>query len=1097
MVRVRWNYPGDRAAAAPARSVCATALMVWAGLVVADRPAHAICSPPTGDGVAVTCTGTTTDQGPGSNTGYGGGTQTGVTIAVQSGASVTGTSIGVDVGVGNTITNAGTITTGGSGIGNLYAINAAGDLTVVNSGTIGRVDLVIPSNTDQAGINISGGTLVVTNTAAGVIQGVTAIQAAGSPSTMTVSNSGLISGVVGGGGTGIFGDTVNLTNTATGTITADGYAISANTATIENYGTISAAVPGSGGTAISANALTLTNYASGTITADYTAVSGSQSPVLTVTNYGTISATGPGGTAIFGNQVDVTNSGSITGTGSGGAAIFTYTGSVTNTASGVIAGDAQAIASFGDMTVVNAGSITANGVAIQVLGNTTVTNSGTIAGGASFGAGVATIGPLTLTNTATGVISGDYAVSAGDYSTIVNAGTIAGTTFGISAGTGTSIYNSGTITGGFAAIEFCGCSSGGTLTLAPTSVIVGSVLGTGSQTLRLGGSGIGTFDAGLIGVGAQYDGFGTFAKVGASTWTLTGTNAAALPWTVQQGTLIVAGTLAASPFTVQGGTLVVNGTVGAVTLDGGALGGSGTVGTTAITNGTLSPGNSIGTITIAGNLTLGSGSTYLVEVSPSAADRTNVAGTATLAGTVQAVFSPGAYVPRSYTILHADGGRSGTFGSLITNNLPAFFAASLGYTPTDVSLTLTLNLGGAPGFNTNQHAVGVALDRVFNSGAGMSGAFSALLLSSAVPGGLTQLSGEIGTGAAQAAFRQTDQFLELMLDPFAGGRATGAGGVGPALAYAEPSRPARPTSPAVAAIGTFVKAPSLVPDVAPRWRVWAGGYGGDATFRGDSTVGSHDLGVRNWGIAGGADYLVAPNAVLGVALAGGEASYRLGSIGSGRSESIQLGAYGSYRAGPGYVSAALAAGWHDLHTDRIVAIPGVTDRLLADFSGQAIGGRLETGWRLALPSDIGITPFAAIRTQAFRTPTYAETDATGLAAFALRYDQNRTVDTRSELGARFDALAWRSVDAALTLRGRLGWAHDYSTERSIAASFVTLGPASGFTVLGASAGRDAALVSAGAELKLSRGITLRGSFDGQFAGSAQVWSGMGSLSVAW
>ena len=46
--------------------------------------------------------------------------------------------------------------------------------------------------------------------------------------------------------------------------------------------------------------------------------------------------------------------------------------------------------------------------------------------------------------------------------------------------------------------------------------------------------------------------------------------------------------------------------------------------------GTLAPGNSIGTLTVNGNLTFNAGSTYTVEFSPSAADRTNVTGAATL-----------------------------------------------------------------------------------------------------------------------------------------------------------------------------------------------------------------------------------------------------------------------------------------------------------------------------------------------------------------------------------------------------------------------------------------------------------------------------------
>ena len=126
----------------------------------------------------------------------------------------------------------------------------------------------------------------------------------------------------------------------------------------------------------------------------------------------------------------------------------------------------------------------------------------------------------------------------------------------------------------------------------------------------------------------------------------------------------------------------------AVTVNaGGTIGGNGTIGNTTINGGTLSPGNSIGTLTVQGNLVLTSAAAYLVEVSPTAADRTNVTGTASLAGTVQAVFGPGSSFARTYTILSAAGGLGGTrFNSLITTNLPAGFAASLSYTATDVAV---------------------------------------------------------------------------------------------------------------------------------------------------------------------------------------------------------------------------------------------------------------------------------------------------------------------------------------------------------------------------------------------------------------------------
>ena len=277
---------------------------VLGGLCGALLPASeslAACAPATGDNVTVTCLNTTINQGPGINTGYGAGNQNGLTINVQPGASVLGTSIGIDLNGNNTINNSGTISTNGTPVlGNAYGINTNGALTVVNSGTIGRTDLVIPGNNDLAGINTLGTDLVVTNTSTGVIQGTAAIQASGTPSVMTVTNSGLISGLVGGGGVGIFGDTVTLTNNASGTITADAVGVNANTATIYNYGTISAPAAGSFGTAINVNSLTLVNYASGVITGDGGAISGSFIPVATITNFGTISATGGLSTAIFG-----------------------------------------------------------------------------------------------------------------------------------------------------------------------------------------------------------------------------------------------------------------------------------------------------------------------------------------------------------------------------------------------------------------------------------------------------------------------------------------------------------------------------------------------------------------------------------------------------------------------------------------------------------------------------------------------------------------------------------------------------------------------------------------------------------------------------
>ena len=83
--------------------------------------------------------------------------------------------------------------------------------------------------------------------------------------------------------------------------------------------------------------------------------------------------------------------------------------------------------------------------------------------------------------------------------------------------------------------------------------------------------------------------------------------------------------------------------------------------TTIASGGTLAPGNSVGTLTVSGNLAFSAGSFYKVEVSATAADRTNVSGTATLTGaTVQAAAIPGSFRSQTYTILNATGGLGGT-----------------------------------------------------------------------------------------------------------------------------------------------------------------------------------------------------------------------------------------------------------------------------------------------------------------------------------------------------------------------------------------------------------------------------------------------------
>ncbi|RAI38991.1 hypothetical protein CH338_10845 [Rhodoplanes elegans] len=781
------------------------------------------------------------------------------------------------------------------------------------------------------------------------------------------------------------------------------------------------------------------------------------------------------------------------GGGGGGAGVILLQGGALGIAAAVTGGDGGLDAYYSRG---NGGS----GVVANAAAQVTVAGGITVAGGSSSGVGIGS-GGAGLVLSGGGTLENAGIIRGGDGGTFSSAQTWGGVTGGTGnggasgfvpyssapvrggvgvIGTGLSIVNAGTIAGGTGggvqanAIELSG--SNNRLELRAGSVITGNVVvagGGSNNVLAVGGTTASSFDVSQIGASVQYRGFDRFEKTGASAWTLTGTNTAALPWTVQQGALLVNGSLTNSTFTV----------------DGGLLGGTGTIGTTQINaGGTLAPGNSIGTITVAGNLTFASGGIYAVEVSPTTADRTNVTGTATLAGTVQATFAPGAYVNKRYTILHADGGRGGTtFSTLTTSGIPANYAASLGYDPTNVYLDLVGVLGhGSGGLPGNAQNVANAINGYFNNGGALPPNFVSLfgLSGASLTTALSQLSGEVTAGAQQAAFQLGNQFLSVMLDPLGYGRGgfAGAGGpAGAALGYAKSPR-------------IMGKAPAsdVVAAVPLGWSVWGSAYGGANKTAGDARVGSNDVTARTGGVMAGADYRVAPGTTLGFALGGGLTGWDAANgLGSGSGDAFQAGLYGVTRPGPWYLAGALSFTQQWAKTER-TAFAG--DRLEGRFAPQTYGGRLETGWRYVTPTG-AITPYGAVQVQRYHVPEFSEADLGG-GGYALAYAGRNTDAMRSELGARVEHFTLLSDQALLALHGRLAWAHDRISDPTMTAVFQAL-PGSSFAVAGATPASDLALLSAGAEVRLASGWALAARFDGELASQAQTYSGTGTLRYAW
>jgi len=242
-------------------------VLLLASFAMSGR-AKAVCTPtsPVND-TTVTCTGTT--DGQNGTAGYGSDTDSGNTINVLSGASVTGTVEGVLLHDG-TINNDGRIEATGDGF-----------------------------------IAISASTATVANSSSGTIRANGANSVAIEANTVNVTaNAGTIS-ANGENGIAIDAFTVNVTANA-GTISANGIAIDAFTANVTaNAGTISA--NGANGIAISAfGDVNVTNLRTGTISGNIAIQARGEN--------------GIGGTGVIGSTI--VNSGAIISTaGAGGTAI--------------------------------------------------------------------------------------------------------------------------------------------------------------------------------------------------------------------------------------------------------------------------------------------------------------------------------------------------------------------------------------------------------------------------------------------------------------------------------------------------------------------------------------------------------------------------------------------------------------------------------------------------------------------------------------------------------------------------------------------------------------------------------------------------------
>jgi autotransporter-associated beta strand protein len=739
----------------------------------------------------------------------------------------------------------------------------------------------------------------------------------------------------------------------------------------------------------------------------------------------------------------------------------------------------------------------------STAGGATITNNAFIQFNDSTSAGNATInsnpGAVTFTNSSTagnatltaafgGLISFTDTSLGGNATIITNTGGLTQFVTNANPDNARLITNTGGI------VDFSATSG----LVGNGQISAGSIEGAGtynlgSNQLTVGGNNLSTSVSGTISDGGSLGGTGaSLVKVGTGTLTLNGVNSYTGATVVDGGTLSVNGSILASS--------------GVNVNAGGTLGGNGIVGNTTINGGALAPGNSIGTLAVQGNLVLTAAATYMVQVSGASADRTNVTGTATLAGAVAVQPLSRVLATTTYTIMTA-AGTNGTFDAAFVNGNLAR-NARLSYAGGSVFLTLDPSLlsPSLSSANGNQTNVAATIDNALLAATNLPAGFNALfgLSGSSLNAALTQASGETAVGSQQTTFDAMGQFMGLLTDPFVAGRGAPVTASTGAPAYAEESDASsahastgrKRTGSERAAYAAINRKAPVRDTYDPRWSVWSAGFGGSQTTDGNAALGSNNTTSRVFGMAAGADYILSPRTIAGFALAGGGTNFGVANGGSGRSDLFQAGAFIRHNIGPAYLSGALAYGWQDIITDRSVMIAGV-DRLRAEFNANAFSGRVEGGYRFVTPwvGGIGLTPYAAGQFTTFDLPAYAEQVLSGVNTFALAYGSKSVTDTRSEFGVRTDK-SFAMQDAILTLRGRAAWAHDFNPDRNIAATFQTL-PGASFVVNGAAQASDSALTTASAEIKWMNGWSAAATFEGEFSSVTRSYAGKGVVLYVW
>ncbi|MBD1226429.1 autotransporter domain-containing protein [Xenorhabdus griffiniae] len=551
-------------------------------------------------------------------------------------------------------------------------------------------------------------------------------------------------------------------------------------------------------------------------------------------------------------------------------------------------------------------------------------------------------------------------------------------------------------------------------------------------------------------------GHGGLTKIGNGILELAGKNSTYKgPTLVEQGHLLVSGSIT-SDVTVQDNAILGgNGTVGSIMANAGA----------SIAPGNLSSDSvsSSGTLNVTHDVTFQAGSRYRVKVAPNSqgySDRIISNGLVTLkGGEVQVTLENSSnllskqevrsLLGQQYNILQANRGINGQFTTVMPNYL--FIGTELSYQPhtqsssrpNQVMLDIKRNSTtfASLGMTANERAVADAADKLslghpvyesilmFDTAAQASQAFQQLS------------SGQIHADIAAAQInnsRHLRDTLNTRLRQANGG--------------------------------------SIEQDIkVDRNGTWGQIIGNWQRANGNSEVNGYR--VSNYGVLLGADKELGDDWRLGVATGYTRSSLNGGYNTSARSNNFHLALYGSKQIDALALRAGATYSWHRFDTKRSVAFGHQSDNLKAKYGAQT--GQLFTEAAYGINTSwLNLEPFANLSYVNFRNEGINEHGG----AAALNGKKQSKNATFSTLGLRVDQKWQTENDITVGAYGELGWQHQFgNVDRGTKLSFNNSDAT--FTVNSVAAARDAAVVKAGTELEINKNTKLSLGYNGVLSGS--------------